>query len=129
MYIRMRGQRHARHFHLGILFIAAAALLGTPALAADPVGAGGPPPVVAAPKSPPAVTPTAPASEHAFARGSKDQAIHLSLALAKDGTATIDWGDGSGKLPLGTIKDGTALSIGVTAVARADANSALQDKK
>ncbi len=47
----------------------------------------------------------------AFARGSKDQAIHLSLALAKDGMATINWGDGSGVLPLGNIKDGTALSI------------------
>ena len=50
-----------------------------------------------------------------FARGSKDQAIHLSLALAKDGTATINWGDGGGNVPLGNIKDGTALSISFTA--------------
>jgi hypothetical protein len=72
---------------------------------------------------------TASPTERAFARGSKDQGIKLTIAIAKDGKATVDWGDGSGGLPIGNIKDGNALSIRFTApVARQDANSVMSQE-
>jgi len=66
---------------------------------------------------------SASSAEHSFARGSKDQAIHLTIAMAKDGTVTVDWGDGSGKLSLGEYHGNTSVNMGLKALMRGDANS------
>jgi hypothetical protein len=66
-------------------------------------------------------------TQRAFARG-KEQVIHLTIAMAKDGTATIDWGDGSGRLSLGEYHGNTSVNMGLTALVRGDANSVVSQE-
>lgn len=61
-------------------------------------------------------------SSRAFARGSKDQAIHLTLAVAKDGKLTADWGDGSGKQSIGQYTGNTTVNMGISVVYSGDSN-------
>jgi hypothetical protein len=135
MHICTRGQRHARHFQSRILFILATALLVTPALAAGPVGTGGP--VVVLPPKAPSATPTAPgftptspiipndipspitAALDRVVGGKTNNGtaqphqmlIALLLPAVQDGKATVDWGDGGGMLPPGNVTDGNAISV------------------
>lgn len=61
-------------------------------------------------------------SSRAFARGSKDQAIHLTLAVAKDGMMTADWGDGSGKQSVGEYTGNTTVNMGIGVIYSGDSN-------
>jgi autotransporter-associated beta strand protein len=61
-------------------------------------------------------------SSRVFARGSKDQAIHLTLAVAKDGMMTADWGDGSGKQSIGEYSGSTTVNMGIGVIYSGDGN-------